>query len=412
MSLLTTARQTWRAMLPPELRRLAQPILGPALEAYVRHQARAPHDAHDFSGPIRVVGDFGGSYGIAHSAILCARAFEALGAPVERVDISGARLDWIGAAGAARTPGPWLFYMNAPELLAALAYLGPRNVRGPRFGYWAFELPRAPRSWIKDAAMLEEVWAPSDFTRDSLKGAASALRTVPVPLFMEDYSGVVPAPRGDGFLAVTLFDFNSSMARKNPQGIIAAFARAFPDDPTARLLIKTQNGKLFPDLLAKLRAMAPANVEVLDEVWPYERVKSVIASADVVVSLHRAEGFGLIMAEAMALGTPVVATGWSGNTDFLDESCAMVVPVRMIPVDDPQGIYRGQSWADPDVEAAAAALRRLRDEPGLAERLVQAGRKRVAEQLSPQAWFSTLPDGVQRAALSAAGTARRAQSAR
>lgn len=412
MSLLLSARKAWRSLTPEPVRRLAQPLLGPALRAYVRGQANAPHEAGDFSGPIRVVGDFGGTYGIAHSAKLCVRAFESLGAPVERVDISGARLDWIGAADAVRAPSTWIFHVNAPELLAALAFLGPKNVRGPRFGYWAYELLRAPKSWLTDAALLDEVWVPSHFTGDSLAGAKAPVRVVPHPLFLEDYRGVAPAPRAPGFQAVTLFDFKSSMARKNPQGIIAAFAKAFPDDPTARLLIKTQNGRVFPDMLAKLRAMAPANVEVLDEVWPYEQVKSVIAGADVVVSLHRAEGFGLIMAEAMALGTPVIATGWSGNVDFLDETCAMVVPVKLVPVDDPQGIYRGQQWAEPDVEATAAALRRLRDEPELGRRLSEAGRKRVAEQLSPQAWFATLPDRVQRAALSAAGQARRAQSAR
>ena len=125
MSLLSSARGAWRALTPEPVRRLAQPILGPALEAYVRHQARAPHDAQTTSGPIRVVGDFGGSYGIAASAKLAVRAFEALGAPVEEVDIAGAKLDWIGASEAARTPGPWIFHVNAPELLAALAFIGP-----------------------------------------------------------------------------------------------------------------------------------------------------------------------------------------------------------------------------------------------------------------------------------------------
>ncbi|WP_374577401.1 glycosyltransferase family 4 protein [Phenylobacterium sp.] len=412
MSLLTSIRRAWRAALPPQLRTIAQPVLGPALKAYVRHQAEAPHAGDDFSGPIRVVGDFGGSYGIAHSAILCARAFEALGAPVDKVDISGARLDWIGATDAARSPGAWIFHCNAPELLAALAYLGPKNVRGPRYGYWAFELPRAPKSWLRDAAMMDEVWVPSSFTGASLEGARAPVRTVPVPLFMEDYRDVEPAPRDERFLAVTLFDFKSSMARKNPQGIIAAFGRAFPDDPTARLVIKTQNGKLFPDLLAKLRAMAPPNVEVIDEVWPYAKVKALIAAADAVVSLHRAEGFGLIMAEAMALGTPMIGTGWSGNLDFMDETCAMVVPARLVPVEDPQGIYRGQMWADPDIDAAAEALRRIRTEPGLAQRLSEAGRKRVIERLSPQAWLATMPDGVQRAALKAAAAARRGDLSR
>lgn len=410
MSLLSATRRLWRGLTPEPVRRLAQPILGPALKAYVRHQARARHAADDFSGPIRVVGDFGGSYGIAASAKLAVRAFEALGVPVEQVDISGARLDWIGAADAARTPGPWIFHVNAPEILAALAFLGPKNVRGPRYGYWAWELPQAPKSWLKDAALLDGVWAPSAFTAKALDGAAAPVRVVPHPLFAEDYRDVVPAPRGPGFLAVTLFDFNSSAARKNPEAVIAAFAQAFPADPAARLVIKTQRGDLFPDLLAKLKASAPANVTVVDEVWPYAEVKSLIATADVLISLHRAEGFGLTVAEAMALGTPVIATGWSGNMDFMDATCALVVPSRPIAVDDPQGIYRGQSWADPDVEAAAACLRRLRNDPALAAQLSEAGRKRVAERLSPQAWFTTLPDGVQRAAMAATRASRRAQA--
>ncbi len=410
MSLLSATRRLWRGLTPEPVRRLAQPILGPALKAYVRHQARRPHAADDFSGPIRVVGDFGGSYGIAASAKLAVRAFEALGVPVEQVDISGARLDWIGATDAARTPGPWIFHVNAPEILAALAFLDPKNVRGPRYGYWAWELPQAPKSWLKDAALLDGIWAPSAFTAKALDGAAAPVRVVPHPLFAEDYRDVVPAPRGPGFLAVTLFDFNSSAARKNPEAVIAAFAQAFPADPAARLVIKTQRGELFPDLLAKLKASAPANVTVVDEVWPYAEVKSLIATADVLISLHRAEGFGLTVAEAMALGTPVIATGWSGNMDFMDATCALVVPSRPIAVDDPQGIYRGQSWADPDVEAAAACLRRLRNDPALAAQLSDAGRRRVTERLSPQAWFTTLPDGVQRAAMAATRAARRAQA--
>lgn len=408
MSLLSSARGAWRALTPEPVRRLAQPILGPALEAYVRSQAKKPHAADDFSGPIRVVGDFGGSYGIAASAKLAVRAFEALGAPVEQVDISGAKLDWIGSAEAARKPGAWIFHVNAPEILAALAFLGPKNVRGPRYGYWAWELPKAPKSWLKDAALLDEVWAPSAYTAQALSGAAAPVRVVPHPLFIEDYRSVAPAPREPGFLAVTLFDFNSSAARKNPDGMIAAFAQAFPNDPTARLVIKTQNAQLFPEVFQRLRAAAPTNVEILDAVWPYAQVKSLIASADVLLSLHRAEGFGLTMAEAMALGTPVIGTGWSGNLDFMDETCALLVPSQPTQVEDPQGIYRGQSWADPDIAAAAKALRRLRDEPELAARLAEAGRRRVAERLSPQAWFTSLPDGVQRAALAAARTTRRA----
>jgi glycosyltransferase involved in cell wall biosynthesis len=128
-------------------------------------------------------------------------------------------------------------------------------------------------------------------------------------------------------------------------------------------------------------------------------VKALIAGADVLISLHRAEGFGLSPAEAMALGTPVVATGFSGVLDFMDETNALLVPFRSIPVDDPQRIYRGQAWAEPDVDAAAEALRRLRDDAALPRRLAAAGRRAVAERLSPEAWFRSLPDPLQTAAL-------------
>ena len=397
MSALGAARRLWRSALPEPLRKLAAPALNAVLESYVRAAARAPHGADSPSGPIKVVGYFAGSHGIAASARLAARAFEALGVPVERVDVTDAKLGWSGRLTGPVSASAWIFHLNPPELLAALACLGPKQLKGPRYGYWAWELPRAPARWRKDASLVDEVWAPSRYTAEALAGAAAPVRVVPHPLVLEDYEGVAPAARRAAFQGVGVFDFNSSLARKNPQGAMAAWTRAFGDDPACELTLKTQNGAGFPDALAALRAAAPPNVRVIDEVWAYGDVLSLIAGADVLVSLHRAEGFGLTPAEAMALGTPVVATAWSGVLDFMDETCALLVPFAATPVVDPQGVYRGQAWADPDVEAAAAALGRLRNEPDLRRRLGEAGRKRVAAQLSPQAWLETLPEQLQAA---------------
>jgi len=396
---LQLARAAWRRAVPEALRRRAAPMLNDALKSYVRRAALAPHGAEVTDGPIRIVGYFSGSHGIAASARLAARAFEALGVPVDRVDAAHAKLTWVPRGAPPERAGAWIFHLNPPELLAEMAVLGPRRLHGPRYGYWAWELPKAPVGWSKDGHIVDEVWAPSRYTAEAYAAIPASVRVVPHPLFAADYEGVVPAPRRAEFQAVTLFDFNSSAARKNPQGAIEAFRRAFGDDATAELTIKTQNGRLFPDLLARLRARCPANVRLIDETWPYDEVKALIAGADVLISLHRAEGFGLTPAEAMALGCPVIATGFSGNLDFMDETNSILVPYEMIPVEDPQAIYGKQTWAEPDLAAAAEALTTLRAAPDLRRRLAEAGRSTVAQKLSPEAWFKSLPESVQATAL-------------
>ncbi len=405
MSGLDALQGLWRRALPRSLRERAGPAVTWATQAYARASAKR-RGAEPAGQGIRVVGLFSQSSGIAASARLCVRAFEALGVPVEKVDIGvSGGLDFSRRLPAPTAAAAWIFHLNPAELLAALAILGPRRVVGPRYGFWAWELPRAPASWLKDGAVVDEIWAPSRYTARSLKGAAAPVRVVPHPFFAEDYAGIAPAPRRAPFQAVTLFDFNSSSARKNPRGAMEAFRRAFGDDPACELTIKTQNGDRFPELLAILRARAPANVRIVDEVWPYAQVQSLIAGADVLMSLHRAEGFGLTPAEAMALGTPVLATSFSGVLDFMDETCAVMVPFSLTPVEDPQGIYQGQSWAEPGLDAAAEGLKRLRNDAWLRSTLAEAGRQRVAERLSPAAWFATLPDAVQAAALAAKAAA-------
>lgn len=404
-------RQVWRRAAPHALRRRAQPLLGWALENYVRANASLDHGQDRTEGPIKVVGFFLNSHGIAASAKLAVRAFEALGVPVEQVDISGSKLSWVGRSTTPQRASAWIFHLNPPEMLAALAVLGPRSVLGPRYGYWAWELPRAPDSWRRDSNLVDEIWAPSRYTAAAFAGCRAPVRAVPHPFFMEDYANIEPAPRVAAFQVLALFDFNSSAARKNPEGMIEAFRRAFGDDPEVRLTIKTQSGAIFPGLLAALQASAPSNVEILDASLPYREVKAMIAGADVLLSLHRAEGFGLTQAEAMALGTPVVATAFSGNLDFMDETNAELIPSTPAPVEDPQGIYKGQTWADPDLDAAAAALRRLRDDPARRAALADAGRRTVAERLSPEAWFATLPPALQAAAEKARAAAQAEGSA-
>lgn len=373
-----------------------------AIRTYLRLCGRPAAPRLNRPVPIRMVGMFEASHGIGAAARMTLRALEKLGAWVEPVSLHPGE-EWNRRLPAA-TQGLWIFHMNPPELAPALAALGPRRVVGPRYAVWAWELPRAPASWLDDAWLVDEVWAPSRYVADSLAGARAPVRVSPHPLLADDYANVRPAPRAAGFQVVALFDFNSSAARKNPAGAIAAFRRAFGDDPECALLIKTQNSELHPNAYQALRALAGGNVQVLDARWTHDEVKAFIAGADVLLSLHRAEGFGLTLAEALLLGTPVVATAATGVLDFLDDSCAELAPWRPTPVSDPQGIYQaGQTWADPDVDAAAAALRRLRSDPQRRSALAAAGRRRAAERLSPDAWLLTLPPAVQAAVALATG---------
>jgi glycosyltransferase involved in cell wall biosynthesis len=175
-------------------------------------------------------------------------------------------------------------------------------------------------------------------------------------------------------------DTRSSLARKNPAGAVKAFAEAFDESPAARLLLKL-NG---PDdamtaFTASLGSLAQrSNITILRNHLDEAALDALYAGADVLLSLHRAEGFGLPMLEALARGIPVVATAWSGNVDFTDGGNSLQVPFRLVPVDDPAAIYSGSRWAEPDLAAAAAGLRRLADDAALYDRLSEAAYRDVA----------------------------------
>jgi glycosyltransferase involved in cell wall biosynthesis len=232
---------------------------------------------------------------------------------------------------------------------------------------------------------VDEVWAISRYLAD----AFGALTDKPVrhaPPHVEDAApnsaGAAEIRAGAAFVAIAMCDFNSFTARKNPEGAIAAFLEAFPDRSGAeRLIVKTLNGHAHPEALARLNAAAGGDprVVVRDAALPRAETLGLIAASDCLLSLHRAEGFGRVPAEAMRLGVPVVATGWSGSSDLLDESTGWPVPYRLRPVERGEYAYaEGSHWAEPHVGAAARALRAIRhDSTGEAERRAATARQRV-----------------------------------
>jgi glycosyltransferase involved in cell wall biosynthesis len=168
----------------------------------------------------------------------------------------------------------------------------------------------------------------------------------------------------------------SSFARKNPCAAISAFRSAFGDDPDVRLVVKLANVTTYPYGLKLIQAaIADArNITLISTTLEKSALDALYSETDVLISLHRSEGFGLTMAEAMLRGLPVVATNWSGNVDFLTDDTGIPLPYRLVPAQDPQGTYQhpNSRWADADIEAAAAALQRLRADPALRRKLGEA----------------------------------------
>ena len=189
----------------------------------------------------------------------------------------------------------------------------------------------------------------------------------------------------DAYVFLTTFDQFSVPERKNPFGTIEAFTRAFADGEGPVLLIKTMNGakgwRNHERLL--LVASGRSDIIVWDEHLSRPDQMAVLAAADCLVSLHRSEGLGLHCAEAMWLGKPVIATAYSGNLDFMDDSVAAMIDHTMVHVQHGEGIYPETAmWADPNLDQAADWMRRLVADPELGRQLGQRARERMQRQPS------------------------------
>jgi hypothetical protein len=267
-------------------------------------------------------------------------------------------------------PGTLLVHVNGPMLPWALLLLGRRAVRDKHvIAIWNWELPILPDDWDRGFSACHTIWAPSRFT------AAACARPGGPPVLVCPYYVPIPEPSqlgrdafglpADAFVSLCVFDATSSLSRKNPLGAIAAHRLAFGDRRDRILLLKTHDTALAGPAwreVAEAAAAAP-NIRIMDQSMPRGDLWALMATSDAVLSLHRAEGFGFVIAEAMSLGRPVVATGWSGNMDFMAGPGTYAVPYALVPAHDPQDTYAvpGACWADPDLGAAAAMLARLPD---------------------------------------------------
>ncbi|MDT8429205.1 MAG: glycosyltransferase [Pseudomonadales bacterium] len=275
-----------------------------------------------------------------------------------------------------------LFHINADQAWVAYDSLGDQFFAGRRcIGFWAWELPEFPDEWLSSFQHFDEIWVPSTFCQRAV-AAKSPVPVVCIPHTIEIPASLNPDkarfglnPEAFSFLAMA--DMLSVPERKNPMGAVEAFIAAFAGDDSAELLVKLSNPEIRPEITAQLRAYAEKhqNIHLLEGYLGREDVNRLIDSVECFVSLHRSEGFGLVIAEAMARGKVVVATGWSGNMDFMNTGNSMLVDYRLTELDQDYGPYRkGQRWADPDIRDAAVKMRQIKEHPELAAEIGQQAR--------------------------------------
>ena len=277
-----------------------------------------------------------------------------------------------------------LICVNADQHFVIMSHLGDDYFKDRyNIGIWAWELPSFPEKWHDRFEYYDEIWVGTSYIVNTL-APISPVPVVRVPPVMARRA-IGSRDRGrrrlgvsaEELLYVFVFDFHSYFERKNPLALIDAFKLAFRESDAARLVIKCVNEDMNPEGFAMMQARAEGYpISILAGYWNSDEVQDLMAACDVYVSLHRAEGTGLTISDAMALGKPVIATDWSGNTDFMSVSNSFPVRYRLTELKETVGPYqKGAVWADPSVEHAAELMRHVFD-----NREVAAARGEVAKR--------------------------------
>lgn len=275
------------------------------------------------------------------------------------------------------SPGINIFHMNGDEVEQSLGHIG-RDLPPGAYNiiYPVWELSIYPQEWAKQLDRFDEVWATSKFVFDSVSKAVSrpvfhmSLATdVRLTSFLgHGYFGLPE----NSYLFLFYFDFRSWIDRKNPFAAIKAFEKVCAARPGAdiRLVIKVNRPgdsspqeAGFPRFMRAMEQSKHAdNVIIIDKILTDNEIKNLVRCCDCFVSLHRSEGYGRGMAEAMFLGKPVIATGYGGNLDFMNETNSCLVPYKLIDVQEGQYPYaKGQVWAEPDIDHAVYYMLKLLD---------------------------------------------------
>jgi len=354
---------------------------------------------------LNVVGWFHGYLGVGESARACARAAMAVKLDVDainlRLNLQGGKSDklWSGELKEKGTKNVTIAHVDAPQSFdLAMQHPAEMNKEHYRIGYWAWELPEFPDAWIRYASAFDEIWCPSDFCREAMAAK------LPVPVMTMPHCIEVSPPEGepsfwrerfklpfDKFLFLFSFDLNSYSPRKNPEAVIEAYRKAFVSQDAVHQetgLVLKMHGRGYSvterDAIMRLKLEIP-NLYIVDETLTREELTGLQVACDAFVSLHRSEGFGLAVAEMMALGKPVISTNWSATAEFVNETTGCPVAYRLIELEANVGPYtKGQFWADADTDDAARWMKKVVSDRQFSDQIARAGQRFVSTHFSAE----------------------------
>jgi glycosyltransferase involved in cell wall biosynthesis len=326
---------------------------------------------------VNVIGYLESESGVGEAARMTVRALNSQNYPVSMVSIqSDSDLSRKQDRSTLHLPQGYpypinLLHVNADQVFASFDQFGPEVFAGKiNIGFWFWEVLEFPARWRDRFDYFQEIWVASDFIQSNL-ALVSSVPVVKMPLYLQlpSTSNTSREQLGlpaDKFIFFFAFDALSVIERKNPWALFEAYRRAFGShsDSTA-LVAKVNNLNRVPEHRQKLIGMLESVSGILIEDYlERDKLTDLYRASDVYVSLHRSEGFGLSIAEAMQLGKPVIATDYSGNTDFMTQSNSYPVKYRLVEREESYYPYeQGGVWAEADIDHAAELMQHVFNNP-------------------------------------------------
>ena len=343
---------------------------------------------------VNISGYFKGEFGVAQFGRLLARASRDSGMQVSMINNShtmSRQLENFDTKEFTTLYSVTIGVVNADQFSVWRSSLPPQLILHSKFvGVWAWEVENFPKSNQAAFELVDEIWAISNFVKDSISPhTEKPIYVVPAPIVAPEVTEkldrkAIGLPEEMVF-NLFMFDYFSVFRRKNPLDLVSAHIMAFPDQLGPMLVIKSINGELNRDQHDNLKNAATGRRDILiiDSYLSREQLHGLLNECQAYISLHRSEGYGLTIAEAMSLGKPVIATGYSGNLDFMKPDNSILVPFKLVTVGGQAFPYPEDSqWAQPDIEFAANAMRELSSDEGLRTRLGSKAKADVTSEFT------------------------------